>query len=62
LACAKSWLAGDGVVSPSSPVSGVARNADTAVRVISAPLAGVNYLDRPATTILAGWKRGMISL
>ena len=24
-------------------------------------LAGVNYLDRPATTILAGWKRGMIS-
>jgi adenine-specific DNA-methyltransferase len=25
-------------------------------------LAGVNYLDRPATTILAGWKRGMISL
>ncbi len=25
-------------------------------------LAGVNYLDRPATTILAGWKRGMISM
>jgi len=25
-------------------------------------LAGVNYPDRPATTILAGWKRGMISL
>ena len=26
-------------------------------------VAGVNYLDRrPATTILAGWKRGMISL
>jgi hypothetical protein len=25
-------------------------------------LAGVNYLVRPATTILAGWKRGMISL
>lgn len=24
-------------------------------------LAGVNYLDRPATTILAGWKRGTIS-
>ena len=25
-------------------------------------VAGVNYLDRPAITILAGWKRGMISL
>jgi hypothetical protein len=25
-------------------------------------MAGVNYLDRPATTILAGWKRGMISM
>ena len=25
-------------------------------------VAGVNYLDRPATTILAGWKRGMISM
>ena len=25
-------------------------------------VAGVNYLDRPAPTILAGWKRGMISL
>jgi hypothetical protein len=25
-------------------------------------VAGVNYLGRPATTILAGWKRGMISL
>jgi hypothetical protein len=24
-------------------------------------LASVNYLGRPATTILAGWKRGMIS-
>ena len=28
----------------------------------SLAVAGVNYLDRPATTILAGWKRGMISL
>jgi drug/metabolite transporter (DMT)-like permease len=29
----------------------------------SGPLvAGVNYLDRPATTTVAGWKRGMISL
>ncbi len=26
-----------------------------------ATVAGVNYLDRPATTILAGWKRGMNS-
>ena len=29
---------------------------------ILAKVAGVNYLDRLATTILAGWKRGMISL
>ncbi len=27
-----------------------------------AKVAGVNYLDLPATTILAGWKRGMISM
>ena len=29
---------------------------------LKATMAGVNYLDRPATTILAGWRRGMISL
>ena len=30
-------------------------------RLILEPMVGVNYLGRPATTILAGWKRGMIS-
>ena len=29
--------------------------------IIRCGMVGVNYLGRPATTILAGWKRGMIS-
>ena len=35
------------------------RNWATASRVMG--VVGVNYLGRPATTILAGWKRGMNS-
>jgi len=33
-----------------------------ALAPLFARLGGVNYLVRPATTILAGWRRGMISL
>jgi len=32
------------------------------ISLLDRPVAGVNYLDRPATTTVAGWKRGTILL
>jgi hypothetical protein len=44
------------------PIERFEREERSALRPLAAKVAGVNYLDRPATTILAGWRRGTISL